>query len=60
MRLKVLWLGVILAAVSGTMSAQESIDPAHNYVNSQLPFHAVTLDSTGKLIPWYEPDKPWL
>src|ERR1700733_2025491 len=57
MRLKVLWLAAILTTVSSNLHAQEAIDSAHNYVNSQLPFHAVVLDSTRKLIPWYQPDK---
>ena len=57
MKRKVLWLVAILATVSGTMHAQEAVDLAHNYVNAQLPFHSVAIDSAGKLVPWYEADK---
>jgi len=37
--------------------ALEKANSGRDYVNSQLPFHSVTIDSTGKLIPWYEPEK---
>ena len=30
---------------------------AENYVNAQLPWHAPVLDSHGKLLAWYQPDK---
>jgi hypothetical protein len=28
-----------------------------DYVNAQVPWHTVVLDSQGKLLAWYEPDK---
>lgn len=30
---------------------------ATNYVNSELPWHAAALDSKGKLLAWYQPEK---
>jgi hypothetical protein len=30
---------------------------AENYVNAQLPWHAPVLDSHGKLLAWYQPEK---
>ncbi len=57
MKIKLLWTAVIFITVVCTLHAQESINSAHDYVNSQLPWHAAAVDSQGKLIPWYEPDK---
>src|ERR1700722_5573844 len=57
MKFKVLWIAAILATVSSTVPAQENANPGRDYVNSQLPFHAATVDSTGKLIPWFEAEK---
>jgi hypothetical protein len=30
---------------------------AQDYVNAQLPWHNVVLDSQGKLLAWYHPEK---
>ena len=30
---------------------------AADYVNSELPYHEVVLDSQGKLLAWYHPEK---
>ena len=42
--------GVLCLLASGPLLGQE-------YVNAQLPWHAPVLDSHGKLLAWYEPDK---
>ena len=41
----------VLGALAGApLSGQQ-------YVNAQLPWHAPVVDSHGKLLAWYEPDK---
>ena len=57
MSFRVCLIAVILATVSSAVPAQQNANPGSDYVNSQLPFHAAIIDSAGKLIPWYEPEK---
>jgi hypothetical protein len=54
---KALWIVAILVAVTSVLRAQVYADSPHDYVNSELPWHAAILDSQGKLMPWYEPSK---
>lgn len=34
-----------------------SVDAADNYVNSELPWHEVVVDSQNKLLAWYHPER---
>ena len=46
LRLLVFWLITVPAAFG-----------AENYVNAQLPWHPAVLDSQGRLLAWYQPEK---
>ena len=46
----VVWTAIIAPMVAGTLSAQD-------YVNAGLPWHEAVLDSQGRLLAWYQPEK---
>lgn len=50
----VLWMS--LAALAGFAVASESPD-APIYLNAQLPWHPVVLDSQNRVLAWYHPEK---
>lgn len=50
---RILILGGGLCWAAFSVSAQ----PAGNFVNSELPWHDVVLDSQNKLLAWYHPEK---
>lgn len=51
---KLLFLSIIVGGLTGIFSlfAQEDF-----YVNADLPFHKAVLDSEGRLLAWYHPEK---
>jgi hypothetical protein len=50
MKLKALTLATVLSLYAGCLQAQD-------FVNSELPWHAVAIDKQGKLLAWYAPEK---
>ena len=54
MNTRALFLTGAIGLTCLALQAQESARPPQDYVNSQLPWHSVTLDSEGKIIPWYQ------
>ncbi len=57
MNVRIFWAAAMFLALGCILHAQEHVDVHNNYVNSQLPWHAASIDSHDKLIPWYEPEK---
>ena len=53
MRTLLLTVGLSLLALSFPVCARAG----GNYVNSELPWHEVVLDSQNKLLAWYHPEK---
>jgi hypothetical protein len=47
---------VALAAITA-MSLSSPAIAEEDYVNAQVPWHAVVLDSQSKLLAWYQPDR---
>jgi hypothetical protein len=43
-------MAMLIGLLAGRLSAQD-------YVNAQLPWHAPVLDSQGRLLAWYHPEK---
>ena len=50
-------VAVICCCASLAMPAQQESELSNSYVNSQLPWHNVTLDSERKLVSWYRADE---
>lgn len=48
---------LIIAIAVVALGAQCLAEEVHRYVNSELPWHDAVLDSRGKLLAWYEPQK---
>jgi hypothetical protein len=42
---------------SFSVAAQFAAGEQHNFVNSELPWHDAVLDSQGKLLAWYHPER---
>ena len=47
-----IWRWLLVFSASASLIAQSPL-----YVNAQLPYHRPALDSQGKLLAWYEPEK---
>ncbi len=50
-------LFTIIALFAGLWSCRQAIAQQKNYVNSELPWHEAVLDSQGRLLAWYHPEK---
>jgi hypothetical protein len=46
-----------LLIIPGLSSAQTAGTVKNYFVNDQLPYHDAVLDSTGRLLAWYQPEK---
>lgn len=46
----VIWTSIVVPMAMGSLFAQD-------YINAQLPWHRAVLDSQGRLLAWYHPEK---
>src|SRR5215467_10317777 len=54
------WYVAVICCASFTVPAQpaqQESELSNSYVNSQLPWHSVALDSERKLVSWYRADE---
>src|SRR5215470_13020086 len=51
------WYVAVTCCASLIVPAQQTSELSNSYVNSQLPWHNVTLDSERKLVSWYRADQ---
>ena len=45
-----IWMAIVLPLAMGSLFAQD-------YLNAQLPWHKAVLDSQGRVLAWYHPEK---